>query len=176
MKRSYTKEQKEWIVQKLPYYSPILIADMFKEHFNQDIRVDTIRNIKRSEQIKSNYDKKQYKERNKKELYETLKIKCDGEYLDFVRIGPRKYQLKNRFVWEQYHKRKVPANYVVVFLDKDKTNYNIDNLALVKRSTMSYMIKKEIEPRSRGIIKASDMCLKLDVKVKKAKRCINHIH
>lgn len=44
-----------------------------------------------------------------------------------------KWRQKHILVWEQYHKMKVPKGHVVIFLDGDRTNFDITNLALITR-------------------------------------------
>lgn len=44
------------------------------------------------------------------------------------------WRLKHRWLWEQHHGKPVPKGHVVVFVDGDKRNFDIDNLALVPRS------------------------------------------
>ena len=170
MKRSYTKEQEIWLVNKLPYYSPIVLVNMFKEHFNEDINVRTIRNIKHANNIKSNYQRKiyntTYREKIKKPLYnETI----GNRGRKYVRVANGKYQIKTRYIWEQYHNRKIPKDYYVIFLDHDKNNYDIKNLKLVKKGALSYSRRKEIELYDKDIIKTIDLLMKLDKKIRKRK-------
>ena len=166
MKRSYTKEQEKWLVNKLPYYSPIVLANMFKEHFNEDIKVRTIRNIKHANNVKSDYQRKiydtKYRENIKKPLYNEI---IGNRNRIYVRVGNKKYQIKSRYVWEQYYGRKLPKDYYVVFLN-EKDNYDINNLALVKKETLSYSRRKEIELCDKDIIKTIDMIRLLDKKIK----------
>lgn len=167
MKRSYTKEQKEWVVKKLPYYSPIVLANMFKEHYNKDIKVGTIRNIKHTTGIKSNYKRKIYntkfRDKIKKPLYNEI-IGNRGK--TYVRVANRKYQIKTRYIWEQYYGRKIPKGYEVIFLDGNKENYGINNLVLVKHNVRIYALKKEIDLKSKDIINTTKLCFDLDKKVK----------
>lgn len=48
-----------------------------------------------------------------------------------VKINEKQWVYKQRLIYEQYHNVKLPKDYIVVFLDNDKTNYNIDNLMAV---------------------------------------------
>lgn len=63
-------------------------------------------------------------------------LEADGYLLVKVQdTGKRceKWRQKHVLVWEQYHKMKVPKGHVVIFLDGDRTNFNITNLALITR-------------------------------------------
>lgn len=48
-----------------------------------------------------------------------------------IKINKKQWVYKQRLIYENYYNVKLPKNYVVVFLDNDKTNYNIDNLMAV---------------------------------------------
>lgn len=175
-RKSYSKcnlseEQKKWLLNKIPYYSPIVIADMFKEKFNQDIKVGNIRNLRFYSNNRGKYQRKifdmRYRDKIKKPLYNEI---TDNRGRDYVRVGNKKYQIKRRYVWEQYYGRKIPKGYEVIFLDNDKTNYDIKNLALIKKGLRIYMLKKKIEPTNRDIIKAASLCFELDKKIRECEK------
>lgn len=45
--------------------------------------------------------------------------------------GKRKLQFKHRHIWEQHHKKKIPAKYHISFIDNDTTNFEITNLECI---------------------------------------------
>lgn len=47
-----------------------------------------------------------------------------------VRVSIGKYKLKHRVLWEKHH-GKIPKNHIVVFKDKDKNNFELNNLELI---------------------------------------------
>jgi hypothetical protein len=53
-----------------------------------------------------------------------------------------KYMQKQRLIWEQ-HKGPIPSSHTVVFLDEDKTNFDITNLALVSRGELGKLNRHE---------------------------------
>ena len=48
-----------------------------------------------------------------------------------VKINEKQWVYKQRLIYENYYNIKLPKDYIVVFLDNDKTNYSIDNLMAV---------------------------------------------
>ena len=56
------------------------------------------------------------------------------------KCGHKNYELKHRLIYKK-HYGSIPDGHVVVFLDQDKTNFNIDNLKLVSRKDMSVINK-----------------------------------
>lgn len=59
-----------------------------------------------------------------------------------IKVERNKWISKHRFVWEQYHNRKVPKGKVVIFLDGNKTNFKIDNLKLISRGALLILNRK----------------------------------
>lgn len=57
---------------------------------------------------------------------------------------PNDWQLKHRYIYEQ-HYGKIPKGYCVIFLDQDKTNFNLDNLELVR-------IKDKLTAKNKGLL------------------------
>lgn len=54
-------------------------------------------------------------------------------YIEVKVAEPNKWRLKHQLVWERHHGPRAPGD-MVIFLDGDKTNCNIDNLAIVSKS------------------------------------------
>ena len=61
-------------------------------------------------------------------------VKPDGMVL--IKVKPNKWEYKQRYIYEQYHNVELPKNTMVVFLDGDRTNFDINNLMAV--STPEY--------------------------------------
>ena len=156
------ENQKKWVMNLLPYYSCKEIADLFEKKFGKRVSENIFNNMKSRYHIKRQYTIARTKPI--KPFYNEITRKNDNRQM--VRIGIKKYQDKGRYVWEQYYNRKIPKGYDVIFLDKNKNNYDIKNLAVIKRGLLVYMIKKQIEPTSKDIIKAASLCFKLDKKIK----------
>lgn len=76
---------------------------------------------------------------NTRELYSERTNK-DG--LIEIKVDTNKWISKHRYVWEQYNNRKVPKGKVVIFLDGNKTNFEIDNLKLISRGALLILNRK----------------------------------
>lgn len=64
--------------------------------------------------------------------------KPDGMVL--IKVKPNKWEYKQRYIYEQHYKVELPKNTMVVFLDGDRTNFDISNLMAV--STPEYNCAK----------------------------------
>lgn len=69
-------------------------------------------------------------------------------YIKTKNTGPRfgkkgMWQQYHNLVWELYH-GVIPKESVVIFLDKDKTNFDINNLKLISRSELLILNKNKM--------------------------------
>lgn len=73
-------------------------------------------------------------ERINTEGYTIIKVSNEGD-------KQKRWNLKHRVVWEQYHKKKIPKGSVIIFADGDKNNLNIENLICVTRNELKVLNK-----------------------------------
>ena len=84
-------------------------------------------------------------ERLSKDGYAIVKVRERAN----VAMSKDNWMLKHVWVWEQANGRKLPKGYLVMFADKDKTNYDPDNLVAVPRQLMGVMNSMHIEWNDR---------------------------
>ena len=83
--------------------------------------------------------------------------RIDTEGYTLIKIAePKKWALKHRIIWEEFHKKKVPRGSVIIFADGDKTNFNIENLICVSRKELRVLnkcslIKNDLELTKTGL-------------------------
>lgn len=157
--------QRKWLLNMLPYHDNKEAIELFKNKFGIELTNSMLKNIRHNYNVKRVYKQKikdmRFREKIRKPLYNEVRL----DNKDYIRVETRKYQHKRRYVWEQYYGRKIPKDYVVIFLN-EKNNYDINNLALVKKGTLSYCCNKGIELNDKNIIKTIDMIRLLDKKAK----------
>lgn len=93
-------------------------------------------------------------ERITKDGYVEVKIKMRPNY------NNDNFKLKHRLVWEEVH-GKIPKGYKIIFLDGNKQNCSIENLAIVSA-------KEEIELMRRGLFSKEAELTKTGVLIAKA--------
>ncbi len=73
---------------------------------------------------------------NKKKAHEiVIRQNRDGRQYSFIKLDSGKWQILQRYVWEQ-NKGAIPASMKVAFKDGDTSNFDISNLELVTNSDM----------------------------------------
>lgn len=91
--------------------------------------------------------------------YVMVKVKMDGSRYD-------KWKPKQVHIWEQ-HNGPLPEGYIITFIDGDKSNLNINNLACIKKSVNGAMNIKSLRSESPELFKVRVAQIELDQKIKK---------
>ena len=120
-------------------------------------------------------NKTSYKKGNIPQSYKpvgTERITKDG-YTEIKVKDPNVWKLKHRLIYEE-HYGEIPKGYVVMFLDRDKSNFDINNLILISRNQLrtlnqNDLIKDDPELTKSGIILA-DLLIKINEKDKEIKK------
>ena len=87
-----------------------------------------------------------------------------------VKVGyPNIWKQKHRVVWEK-EKGKIPEGMYVLFLDSNKLNCNIENLALVTKSELLIINKKRLIHNNAELTSTGLNVAKLIDKVNKVKK------
>lgn len=63
-----------------------------------------------------------------------------GDGLIFIKTESGEWTYKQRYIYEKYYNVKLPKDVMVIFLDGDRTNYDIDNLMAVH--TREYLLAR----------------------------------
>ena len=81
------------------------------------------------------------------------RVNVDG-YTEIKVSEPNKFRLKQRVLYEQYHNVKLSKDEIIIFLDQDKGNFNIDNLAKVTRHQLLQLNKNRLIKDNAELTKA----------------------
>lgn len=93
----------------------------------------------------------------------------DGYVMVKVKMnGPRdkRWKLKHVLIWEKYN-GPVPKDNVVTFLDGNKRNFDINNLACIRKGVNSVLNKKKLRSENKEIFEARVAQIELDQKIKR---------
>lgn len=131
MSKLFTLEQEHFIKENIIGKTSEELTKLINQEFNLNLKVKQIQYYKKSHKLKSGVNtqfKKNQIPHNKKPIgYEFTSP--DG-YTYIKAAEPNIYQHKQIYIYEQVH-GKIPKHHSVMFLDKDKTNFDLDNLILV---------------------------------------------
>ena len=71
-----------------------------------------------------------------------------------IKINDKQWVYKQRYIYEQ-HYGKIPKGYKVIFLNGDKTDYDINNLAIAPYKDVLYIYGKNLNSCDRELTKLS---------------------
>lgn len=168
--RYRTPEQKKWILDNYEKYKGISFnwenfTNDFNKTFNKNISIPRMKAYLYHDNI--NVGKSSKKPVTIKAVGETIKS-GDRQYIkinDDIQRGKNNYQLKQRYLYEQYNCCKLQDNEYIIFLDGDKTNYEKDNLVKLNKIELGYfnMLKLENKELRKCAVLYSQIQAKLKV-------------
>ena len=89
-----------------------------------------------------------------------------GGYIK-VKVGePNKWELKQRYIYEQHH-GEIPNNCNVIFADKNIRNFDINNLVLVSKAEMLILNNHKLIVEDKELTKVGVNIAKVIDKAKK---------
>ena len=92
----------------------------------------------------------------------------DG-YREIKVADPNKWELKHRYIYEQ-HFGKISKEDIVIFLDNDKTNFDINNLKCITRKEHLYMNENKFRFEDRDITYTAVNIAKLAIKTREKEK------
>lgn len=96
------------------------------------------------------------------------RLSKDG-YIQIKIAEPNKWQLKHIVLWEE-HNGKVPKNCALIFLDNNKENIVLENLALVSRAELLVINRSKLKSESPEITKVGINIAKVKYVINKRKK------
>lgn len=172
----WSKEEIDYLKEIAPGRYTEEIAQLMNEKFGLELRVQQIKTAMKRRKIKSGVsarwekghvpynkgtkgvskpNKGSFKKGNKPINAAPIGTERDMQGYIEVKVSEKKWVLKQRVLYEQYHNVKLEPNQVVIFLNKDKTDFSKENLYLIDRKTMMYMAKEKLWSENEELNKIS---------------------
>lgn len=131
---AYKKEIVDFIENNRLKYNTIEMAKLLQVNFKKNITTKALRKYyyRHNLDFKKIYDKKYNCVFSKEIGFESPP---DKNGLIRIKINNKQWQYKQRYLYEKYNNVKLSDDEFVIFADGDKTNFNKDNLIVVKKET-----------------------------------------
>ena len=100
------------------------------------------------------------------------RLNRDG-YIEVKIAEPGTWELKHRVVYEKYH-GAIRKDHAVIFLDKNRNNFDINNLACVSRQELLMLNRHRLNSENAEITKMGISLAKLMSKSSEVKKKINN--
>ena len=161
----WSKEEIDYLKEIAPGRYTKEITQLMNEKFGLELRVQQIKVAMKRRKIKSGVssrwekghvpynkgtkgaskvNKGSFKEGNKPINTRPIGAERDMQGYIEVKVSEKKWVLKQRVLYEQYHNVKLEPNQVVIFLNTDKTDFSKENLYLIDRKTMMCMTRERL--------------------------------
>ena len=143
----YTKEEKDWLKDNIENCDGFKhLTEIFNKKFNRSSSIVALqsychkvlhikRNVNAGVFVKGKTKTKTYEIGTEREYDGYIWVKYNDIYHEgkaTSKMFLMNWMPKQRYVYEQHH-GKIPADYIVVFLDGNKNNFDIDNLYCMPR-------------------------------------------
>ena len=91
--------------------------------------------------------------------YKVIKVSDEGRQRD-------KWCYLHRYNWEKAH-GEIPQGHIVIFLDGDKENCSVDNLALIDKRENAVLTRKRLRTSDMELTKTGISIAKLSLAIRK---------
>ena len=157
MPHKYTKEQIAWLKVNRPLHVQSKLSDLFHKEFGTYIKPMNLANTCKRHGIKTGRSGQfvkghipfnagmtgirhstatEFKKGNVPHTYLPVGTISKREDYTYIKIAdPRTWQLLHMHIWGKVH-GKIPESQCIIFIDSNKDNVVIENLALVKRKEL----------------------------------------
>lgn len=151
-KNGYKHTSKEWV-------------NIINKKYNETFTLEELQKYFCRNNIKYKYQNKlKIRNMGDKIPIGTERIKKDG--MVQVKISPRKWEYKQRLIYSKYYNIKLTSDDYIIFLDQDRTNFDISNLKRVSRRESSILSNQQIFSKNPKVTELGINIAKLIIKAK----------
>jgi len=89
-----------------------------------------------------------------------------------IKVGnPSFWKRKHAYIWESANNMAVPKGHVIIFADRNKNNFDIENLKLVSREELAFLNKYRLITEDMDVTNAAVNLAKLKGVARKLRTC-----
>jgi hypothetical protein len=159
----YTPEEKRFIENNISGRSYIELTDLFNQEFNLSVKPHQMRCFLNYHNI---YHPKIYSAKERRYNYRSIGSERMEDGYIVVKIDESdKWKSKQRLIWEAAN-GPIPKGHVVIFADRDRYNFNPENLLLVSHRELAILNKRHLIFRDADATKCGLMIAKIIISTK----------
>ena len=184
----YTKEQRKFIEDNVKGRGNKELTDLFNKEFDTNFSVEKIKAYKYNHKLSSgltgrfekgqeswNEGKKCPQIKNKTSFKKgnvpvnhrsvgSVRVNADGYHYTKIE-EPDKWELTHRLIWEQ-HYGEIRKDQCVIFLNGDKSNLDVTNLAVIERRDLVRLNQKGLITDDREATRSGIGIVKIENKIR----------
>lgn len=165
-----TEEQNLYFIKIVKNHTTKEIQNLLYKKYNINLTAKQIQYYKSKNHLKSGiqFMQKGRKPHNYRPIGSEYTNK-DG--YTFIKTGERKWERKHKYIYKKYH-NEISSEDTIIFLDQDKTNFNINNLEKIKRNELMNICNNKLLFKNRDLSKTGILIQKVINKTKELKKHI----
>lgn len=163
VRRKFDKKMYDWLNEYAKDYTSKELTEIINDKFNETFNNQETRRYLARHNIKYKANKNKQRNMGERIPVGTEYIKPDG--MTLIKVKKDKWEYKQRKIYQEYYNVKLPKDVYVIFLDGDKTNFDIKNLKAVNRKYCSGLANYRM-PRTKEITETILAISKLNQKIK----------
>ena len=165
MRNKYSRHFETQMVELAPTYTLDELLKVATRNYHYKITKNQLRQYLSKRNITyKDYDINKKRDMGSKLPIFSERVKTDG--MTQIKISKNKWEYKQRYLYEKYHNVKLKTDEYVIFLDQDKTNFNIDNLKVISRQESALMANQGFFSKNAHVTFVGIMNVKLMNKLK----------
>lgn len=173
MRNKYTNQFQNDMIALAPFYTLDELLEFAKNQY-ETITKKQLREYLSKRKIRyKDFDYDRYKRtRNQGDNVPigTERVKSDG--MVQVKIAKDRWEYKQRIIYSQYHNIELTSDDYIIFLDQDRTNFDINNLKRVSRRESAVLSNQKLFYKNAKLTETGIDVAKLIIKAKdKRKEC-----
>lgn len=168
--RAYTEEQINYLRKITPGRTSKEITEMFNQKFKENRTEDSIKSIRLENGIKTG-NTGRFEKGNSPDntLPIGTEISRDDGYL-YVKIdNPNVWKQKHHIIWEKEN-GPIPEGHAILFGDKNRMNFDIENLILVSRAQLLQLNRHDLIQEDADLTRTAVIIADIHSKIGHRKR------
>lgn len=164
MRNKYTNQFQNDMIALAPFYTLDELLEFAKKQYKTITKKQLRLYLSKRKIRYKDYNANQVRNMGNKVPIGAEYIKPDGMVL--VKVDKDKWEYKQRLIYSRYYNVKLTNDDYIIFLDQDRTNFNIDNLRKISRRESSILANQKLFSKEPIITKTGIDIAKLTIKVK----------
>ena len=168
MRNKYSKEFEETMIDLAPTTKLDRLLWYAYSYFGYEINKNQLRQYLHKRGIKyKDYNVSKVRPMGDRLPIGSERIKPDG--MTQIKISKNKWEYKQRYIYEQYYNIKLTSDDYIIFLDQDRTNFDINNLMRVTRHESAILSNQKMFSKEPKVTETGIQVAKLIIKLKNMK-------
>lgn len=163
-RRRFSNAMLVWLENNAKDYTARELVGILKEKFDVDFILKHLQQYLVRHDIAYKYEQPYKSHSNRGLPIGSERTKADG--MVQVKVAPKKWEYKQRLIYEQYHNVKLKENEYVVFLDQNRNNFDIDNLQVLTAKESGFMANEKLFSKDKLATETGILATKLYYKTK----------